>query len=185
MAFGIPGDAVTAVMLGALTIHGIQPGPLFMSQQPTLAYGIFGAYLLAHFLMIAIMFIGVRWFLRIVTVRKSILFPIILVLCTVGAFALDNTMANVYVLLLFGLIGYGMVKGGLPLAPLILGVILGDQIEINLVRAVMTDSNPWLFLTRPISGGLLFASVASVAFALWQHRRVQKKIAVADGDADF
>jgi putative tricarboxylic transport membrane protein len=185
MAFGIPGDAVTAVMLGALTIHGIQPGPLFMSQQPTLAYGIFGAYLLAHFLMIAIMFIGVRWFLRIVTVRKSILFPIILVLCTVGAFALDNTMANVYVLLLFGLIGYGMVKGGLPLAPLILGVILGDQIEINLVRAVMTDSNPWLFLTRPISGGLLLASVASVAFALWQHRRVQKKIAAADGDADF
>jgi putative tricarboxylic transport membrane protein len=185
MAFGIPGDAVTAVMLGALTIHGIQPGPLFITQQPTLAYGIFAAYLLAHVIMIVIMFIGVRWFLRIVMVPKAILFPVIVVLCVVGAFALDNTMANVYVLLLCGLLGYGMVKGGLPLAPLILGVILGDQIEINLVRAIMTDSNPWLFLTRPISGGLLAAAVISVAFALWQHRRAQKKGAVPEDGADF
>ena len=101
MAFGIPGDAVTAVMLGALTIHGIQPGPLFISQNPKLAYGIFAAYLIAHVLMIFIMLIGVRWFLRIVTVPKAILFPVILVLCVIGAYALDNTMANVYVLLLF------------------------------------------------------------------------------------
>src|SRR5919197_382684 len=72
MAFGIPGDAVAAVMLGALTIHGIQPGPLFISQQPTLAYGIFAAYLLAHVIMIVFMFVGVRWFLRVVTVPKSI-----------------------------------------------------------------------------------------------------------------
>jgi putative tricarboxylic transport membrane protein len=186
MAFGIPGDAVTAVMLGALTIHGIQPGPLFISQEPKLAYGIFAAYLLGHFIMIAIMLVGVRWFLRIVLVPKSILFPIILVLCVVGAFALNNTMANVYVLVLCGLLGYGMVKGGLPLAPLILGVILGDQIEINLVRSLMTDDNLWLFFTRPISGLLLFLSVASVVFALWPHKRAQKKGAVPEEDgADF
>lgn len=185
MAFGIPGDAVTAVMLGALTIHGIQPGPLFISQEPKLAYGIFAAYILGHFIMIAIMLVGVRWFLRIVLVPKSILFPIILVLCVVGAFALNNTMANVYVLVLCGLLGYGMVKGGLPLAPLILGVILGDQIEINLVRSLMTDENLWLFFTRPISGLLLFLSVASVVFALWQHKRAQKKGAVEDDGADF
>jgi len=185
MAFGIPGDAVTAVMLGALTIHGIQPGPLFISQEPKLAYGIFAAYLLGHFIMIAVMFAGVRYFLRIVTVPKAILFPIILVLCVVGAYALNNTMANVYVLLLCGVLGYAMVKGGLPLAPLILGVILGDQIEINLVRSVMTDADPWLFLTRPISGGLLVASVLSMAAAFWQHRHARKKSAHAEGDADF
>jgi len=185
MAFGIPGDAVTAVMLGALTIHGIQPGPLFISQEPKLAYGIFAAYVLAHFLMLAIMFVGVRWFLRVVLVPKSILFPVILVLCVVGAYALNNTMANVYVLLLCGVLGYAMVKGGLPLAPLILGVILGDQIEINLVRSIMTDSNAWLFLTRPISGGLLAAAAASMAFAFWQHRQAQKKSAAAGGEADF
>jgi putative tricarboxylic transport membrane protein len=184
MAFGIPGDAVTAVMLGALTIHGIQPGPLFITQEPKLAYGIFGAYIVGHFLMLAILFVGVRWFLRIVMVPKAVLFPVILVLCTVGAYALNNTMANVYVLALFGLVGYGMVKGGLPLAPLILGVILGDQIEINLIRAVMTDANPWLFLTRPISGGLLAAAVASMAFAIWQHRRAKGKLPAESG-ADY
>jgi putative tricarboxylic transport membrane protein len=186
MAFGIPGDAVTAVMLGAMTIHGIQPGPLFISQEPKLAYGIFAGYIVAHFLMVAILFVGVRWMLKVVMVPKSILVPVILVLCVVGAYALNNTMANIYVLLAFGVIGYLMVKGGLPLAPLILGVILGDQIEINLVRAIMTDANPVMFLTRPISGLLLALSVASVVLALWQHRRHRAKHGAAEDDgADF
>lgn len=186
MAFGIPGDAVTAVMLGALAIHGIQSGPLFISQQPTLAYGIFAAYLLAHPIMVVIMAVAVRWSLRVVSIPKALLFPVVLVLCVVGAYALNNTMANVYVLLVFGLLGYAMVRTGLPLAPFILGVILGDQIEINLIRAIMSDSDPWLFVTRPISGALLALSVASVAFALWQHRRTQRKRAAAgEGGADF
>ena len=73
--------------------------------------------------------------------------------------------------------GYALVKLGFPLAPLILGVILGDQIEINLVRAIMTDGNPWLFLTRPISGTLIALSVASVVLALWQHHRTKARLA--------
>jgi putative tricarboxylic transport membrane protein len=185
MAFGIPGDAVTAVMLGALTIHGIQSGPLFIAQNAQLAYGIFAAYLVAHPLMVAIMWAGSRWMLRVTTVPKAVLFPAVLVLCVIGAYALNNTMSNVYVLLVFGLFGYAMVKFGFPLAPFILGVILGDQIEINLVRAIMTDSNPWLFLTRPISGALIGLSVGSVLLALWQHRRQRKRLADAGGDADF
>jgi putative tricarboxylic transport membrane protein len=183
MAFGIPGDAVTAVMLGALTIHGIQSGPLFISQNAQLAYGIFAAYLLAHPIMVLILAVGARWMLRVVSVPKAALFPVVLVLCVVGAYALNNTMANVYVLLAFGVLGYLMVKLGFPLAPFILGVILGDQIEINLIRSIMTDSDPWLFVTRPISGVLLAASVASIAAALWQHRRMQRKAAAAGGDA--
>jgi putative tricarboxylic transport membrane protein len=185
MAFGIPGDAVTAVMLGALTIHGIQSGPLFISQHPTLAYGIFAAYLLAHPIMVAILAVAARWMLRVVTVPKAALFPVVLVLCVIGAYALNNTMSNVYVLLAFGVLGYLMVKFGFPLAPFILGVILGDQIEVNLIRAIMTDPNPWLFVTHPISGLLLAASVASIAFALWQHRRMSGRLAAAEGDADF
>ena len=79
-----------------------------------------------------------------------------------------------------------MVKARFPLAPLILGLILGDQIEANMVRALMTDKNPWFFFTRPISGLLLFLSVASVVFALWQHRRSQKRVAATDEpDVDF
>ncbi len=183
MAFGIPGDAVTAVMLGALTIHGIQSGPLFISQHAKLAYGIFAAYIVAHFIMVLVVALGARFALRVVTVPKSVLFPTVLVLCVVGAYALSNVMANVYILAVFGLLGYLLVKGGFPLAPLILGVILGDQIEINLIRAIMTDPNPWLFFTHPISGGLLAASVASVAFALWQHRRHRLRVA-GQGDAE-
>ena len=185
MAFGIPGDAVTAVMLGALTIHGIQSGPLFISQNAQLAYGMFAAYILAHPLVLILLFLGVRWVLRIVIVPKSILFPVVLVLCVVGAYALGNAMATVYVLLASGVLGYLMVKFGFPLAPFILGVILGDQIEINLVRSLMTDSNLWLFVTRPISALLLGMAVASIVLSLWQHRRMQKKSAVAEGAADF
>jgi putative tricarboxylic transport membrane protein len=182
MAFGIPGDAVTAVMLGALTIHGIQSGPLFISQNAPLAYGMFAAYILAHPLVLILLALGVRWVLRIVIVPKSILFPVVLVLSVVGAYALGNTMAIVYVLLASGVLGYAMVKFGFPLAPFILGVILGDQIEINLVRSIMTDADPWLFITRPISGLLLGASVLSILAALWQHRRMQRRAAQVDND---
>jgi putative tricarboxylic transport membrane protein len=186
MAFGIPGDAVTAVMLGAMIIHGIQPGPLFMTQEPKVAYGIFAVYLLAHPIMMVLQWLLARFYLRIVQVPKSVLIPVILVLCVVGAYALNNVMANVYSLLLFGILGYALVKLGFPLATLILGVILGDQIEVNLVRALMTDSDVWLFITRPISGAMLGMAVLSVVFALWQHRRQYRLATVAaEPDTDF
>ena len=175
MAFGIPGDAVTAVMLGALTIHGISSGPLFISQNTQLAYGIFAAYLLAHPIMVIIIALSTRFVMRVVAVPQAMLFPIVLVLCVVGAFALNNTMAGVYILAAFGVLGYAMAKVGLPLAPFILGVILGDQIEINLVRALMTDDDRWLFFTRPISGTLLALSAISIAAALWQHQRYVRR----------
>ncbi len=175
MAFGIPGDAVTAVMLGAMIIHGIQPGPLFIAQQPRIAYGIFAAYLIAHPIMLVLQWLSARFYLRVLSVPKSVLTPIVLVFCVVGAYALNNIMENVYVLLLFGVVGYLLVKFGFPLAPLILGVILGDQIEVNLVRALMTDADPWLFLTRPISGAMLALSLLSVILALWQHRRQYRR----------
>jgi putative tricarboxylic transport membrane protein len=184
MAFGIPGDAVTAVMLGAMTIHGIQSGPLFVSQHPTIAYGIYAAYLLAHPLMVLICAVGARLFLRVVTVPNSMLIPNVMVLCVIGAFALNNIMEDVAVLLLFGVIGYALVKARFPLAPLILGLILGDQIEVNLLRAIMSDPDPWLFFTRPISGFLLALSVASVIFAVWQHRRQKGRVKESE-DPDF
>jgi putative tricarboxylic transport membrane protein len=175
MAFGIPGDAVTAVMLGAMTIHGIQSGPLFVSQNPGLAYGIYAAYLLAHPMMVLIMAASSRLMLRITQVRLAVLAPVVLVLCMIGAYAVNNTISNVHVLLVFGVLGYALVKAGFPLAPLILGLILGDQIELNLVRAFMTDDNPLLFLTRPISGALLASAVLWAGLAVWQHLRHQRR----------
>jgi len=171
-------------MLGAMTIHGIQSGPLFVSQNPALAYGIYAAYILAHLLMVLIIWVSTFFVLRLTSVRLAVLGPIVLVLCVIGAYALNNTMDSVYVLLIFGVFGYVLVKAGFPLAPLILGLILGDQIELNLIRSIMTDSNPWLFITRPISGGLLAASALSVALAVWQHLRHRKRT-VAEEDTDF
>jgi putative tricarboxylic transport membrane protein len=187
MAFGIPGDAVTAVMLGALTIHGIQPGPLFIPQHPKVAYGIYAAYLIALPLMVLVIWAGSRMWLSVIAIPKSILIPIVLVLSVVGAYALGNSMNAVYVLLIFCVIGYAMVKAAIPLAPLILGVVLGDQIEANLIRALSTDADPWLFVTRPISGLMLAAAVASVALAVWQHRReARRSTPVTDEpDTDF
>jgi putative tricarboxylic transport membrane protein len=187
MAFGIPGDAVTAVMLGALTVHGIQPGPLFISQHPEVAYGIYGAYIVSLPLMVLVIWIGSRAWLRVIMTPKSILIPVILVLSVIGAYALGNSMNDVYVLGLFCVIGYAMVKARIPLAPLILGVVLGDAIESNLIRAVSTEPNPWLFITRPISGLLLVASVASIGFAVWQHRRERQRLAAGpeEEDTDF
>ena len=132
MAFGIPGDAVTAVMLGALIIHGIQPGPFFVTTNAPIAYGMFAAYFLAHPLMLIIEALFIRFALRVVNLRLHILAPVVLVLCVVGSYALNNIIENVWTFFIFGVVGYLMVKTGFPLAPLILGVILGDQIEIEL-----------------------------------------------------
>ena len=182
MAFGIPGDAVTAVMLGALIIHGIQPGPLFVTTHTRVAYGMFVAYFLAHFLTVVVEWAMLRYFLRVILIPQAILTPIILVLCGIGSFALNNIIENVWTFFFFGIIGYLMVKFGFPLAPIILGVVLGDQLEVNYIRAIMTDADPWLFLTRPISGTLLVLSVVSVALSLWQRRRGAPKPAEAEAD---
>lgn len=171
MAFGIPGDAVTAVMLGALIIHGIAPGPLFITTNTDVAYGMFAAYILTHFVTVAASWVLLRYGLRVILTPLPVLIPIILVLSALGSYALNNIMENVWTLFFFGVVGYAMVKLGFPLAPLILGVVLGDQLETNYIRAVMTDADPWLFVTRPLSGVLLALSVVSVAVALWQRRR--------------
>jgi len=171
MAFGIPGDAVTAVMLGALIIHGIAPGPTFIASRPHLAYGIFGAYFAATVLTVVLEAGLLRLVLRVVRAPVHLLVPVILVLAAVGTYALNNLVANIWVLFAFGIVGYLMVKTGFPLAPLILGVILGDQIEVNLIRALMTEPNPLLFVTRPLSGLMLALAAASFALGVYQQRR--------------
>jgi putative tricarboxylic transport membrane protein len=189
MAFGIPGDAVTAVMLGALIIHGIQPGPTFVTLNAKVAYGMFVAYFLAHVLTVLYEWAGLRFALRVVVLPLHILAPVILVLCVIGSYALNNIIENVWTFFLFGILGYLMVKTGFPLAPLILGVILGDQIEVNFIRAIMTSSDWTLFFTRPWSGIMLGLAVLSFGYALWQRRRAALREAArparAEADVEF
>ena len=175
MAFGIPGDAVTAVMLGALIIHGIQPGPLFVTTNAPIAYGMFAVYFLAHPLMVIIEGLFLRFALPVVKLPLYLLAPIVLVLCVIGSYALNNIIENVWTFFIFGVLGYLMVKTGFPLAPIILGVILGDQIETNYIRAVMTDADWTLFFIRPWSGVMLALAVLSFGYSLWQRRRAAKR----------
>jgi putative tricarboxylic transport membrane protein len=166
LALGIPGDAVTAVMLGALLIHGVQPGPLLLTDPRTsqLAYGVIVGYLFATVLTLLVQVWGMGLFVRLVYVPYHVLVPGILVLCGLGAFVLNNRLFDVWVLLGFGLLGYFLVKHGFELAPFIIGFLLGPIAEINVKRALQASSDPTLFLTRPISALLLLLAAAAVAY---------------------
>lgn len=174
MAFGIPGDATTAMMLGVLLIHGIQPGPMLMSSQPILSYGVFISFFIAAIFMLFVQWYGIRFFLLVNRIPYHHLVPGILLLCVVGSFAINNRLFDVMVLLLFGLIGYWMVMNKFPLAPFILGIILSPMLETNLRQAIATDPNLWLFISRPISGVLIGLSVISLAYGIYNSRKSNK-----------
>ncbi|MFQ5683908.1 MAG: tripartite tricarboxylate transporter permease [Candidatus Binatia bacterium] len=171
IALGIPGDITVAVMLGALLIHNVIPSPTFITEEPVLVYGIFVAFFTAHFVMIALQAFGMRVFLRVTRLPKYILASTVLIFCATGVFALHNVTFDIWTLFWFGILGYLMRKFGFPLAPMILGVILGDIAEVNLNRAYMSDPNPLLFFTRPISLFFVILAVISLLFPFWQQYR--------------
>ncbi|SFP63333.1 tripartite tricarboxylate transporter permease [Pseudomonas borbori] len=166
MTLGIPGDTVTAILLGGFLIHGIQPGPLLFISQGPLVYTIFAALIVATVLMLFMEFYGLRLFIKLLDVPKHILLPIILVLCVVGAFGLSSRLFDVWSILVFGLLGYVFVKAGMPAAPFIIGFILGPMAETNLRRGLMlSDGNFVAFLGNPIAATFLGLALA---FVLWQ-----------------
>ncbi len=173
IALGIPGDISVAVMLGALLIHNVIPSPTFISEEPVLVYGIFVAFFLAHFVMILLQAVGMRLFLKVAILPKYVLASTVLFFCATGVFALHNITFDIWTLFWFGVLGYLMKKFGFPLAPMILGVILGDLAEINLNRAYMSDPNPFLFFSRPISLFFIVLAVISLVFPFWQRVRHQ------------
>jgi putative tricarboxylic transport membrane protein len=175
MALGIPGDVTAAIMLGALLIHDIIPSPTFISEEPVLAYSIFIAFFGATFMMIAMQSFMLRVFVLVTKVRMYVLASIILGFCGIGVFALQNVTFDLWTLLWFGILGFIMRHFGFPLAPMILGVVLGNIAELNLARAlaITTDLSP--FVTRPWSLFFLIIAVFSALFPLFQSHRGKKK----------
>lgn len=176
LALGIPGDGVTAMMLGGFMIHGLTPGPLLFKTNADFVYGIFAACLVANVIMLMLEFFGLRIYVKLLKIPKYLLMPVIIVLCTVGAFSVNSQVFNVWCILLFGVIGYLIVKGGLPIAPAILGFILGPLVETNLRRGLMlTEGNFLGFLERPIALTFLVVAVLALVVPLFsaytQHRR--------------
>jgi len=174
MALGIPGDVVTAVMLGALLIHDVVPSPSFIGDEPVLAYGIFIAFFLSNFLMLGTQAIALRAFLLVTRIPMYMLAGVILAYCAIGVFSLHNVEFDIWTLFWFGLLGYTMRVLGFPLAPMILGVVLGNIAEINLSRAVAISDDLTLFLTRPWSLFFLTISVFSAVFPWYQKARGRK-----------
>jgi putative tricarboxylic transport membrane protein len=179
IALGIPGSAVTAVLLSALMVHGINPGPLLITNEPNLVGGIFIAFLIASFFMLITQFLGIRLFVRVTEVPTQILFPIIMVLCVTGTFVLNNRITDIYLLFVIGIVGYLFSKYKFALAPIIIGVILGPIAEVNLRRAFMANPDWTLFFTRPISLAFLILAVLSIGFTIWQTRKLKKREAGA------
>ena len=171
MALGIPGDIVTAIMIGALMIHNIIPGPSFIQDEPLLAYGVFIAFFAAHFFMVVLQAFALRLFLLVTRIPMYILASVILAYCAIGVFALHNITFDIWVMFGFGVIGYFMRKLGFPLAPMILGVVLGKLAELNIARAIGISDDYSLFLTRPWSLFFLIMAIVSVLFPFYQNAK--------------
>ena len=174
MALGIPGDIVTAVMLGALLIHDVIPSPAFIAEQPRIAYAIFIAFFFANFLVLGLQAGALRGFVLITKVKMYMLASVILVYCGIGVFSLNNITNDMWTLAIFGVIGYGMRSLGFPLAPMILGVVLGPIAERWLSRSLALSTDPVEFLTHPWSLLFLTISVFSIWFSLYQRDRGKK-----------
>jgi len=175
MALGIPGDVTAAVMLGALLIHDVVPSPTFIAEEPVLAYSIFLAFFAATFMMLGLQSVMLRVFVMVTKIRMYMLAGIILGFCGIGVFAINNVEFDLWTLLWFGILGFVMRYYGFPLAPMILGVVLGNIAELNLARcmAITTDLTP--FVTRPWSLFFLIIAVFSAAFPIYQAHRGRKK----------
>ncbi len=170
LTLGIPGDAVTAILLGGLMIHGIQPGPLLFRDQAPLVNAIFITYLFSSILIFAFMMLGgVRLFVRALRLPKYVLLPVVVVLCVAGVYNESYAVVDVYSVVVFGIVGFIFRRAGLPVFPVIIAMILGPMFEVHLRTALMSSAGSLTpFVTRPISLGLLVVSVLVVALSLWK-----------------
>lgn len=172
LTLGIPGDTVTALLLGGLTLHGITPGPLLFQTEGKLVYAIFAALIVANIFMLIAEFFGIRVFVKLLKIPKFMLFPVIIAICIVGSYSLNNRIFDVLTILIFGIIGYLMSKKEYPISPAILGFILGPITELNLRRGLMYSNGSFLaFFKKPIAGFLIILSIMFVIFTLWKNIR--------------
>lgn len=172
MVLGVPGDVLTALLLGALMIQGLAPGPLLFSEHGDVVSGIFGSFFVAQAAMLVIGLFAIRIAGKIVHVPTPILMPIVLVLCTVGSFATNNATFDLWIAAAFGFLGYLMIKGGFPQPPLLLALILGPIAESNFRRALSISRNDLsIFITSPIACAILAISLLIVLRTIWEEAR--------------
>jgi putative tricarboxylic transport membrane protein len=166
LTLGIPGDPVTAMLLGGLMIHGITPGPMLLQTNGVFFYAIFMALMIGNVMMLITEFFGIKLFVKLLEIPKHYLFPVIVVLCAVGAFGSTNRVFNIFAMVLCGIIGFLMDKYRFPLTPIILSFILGPLVEMNLRRGLMfTDGSFFAFFKSPIAAVFLFLAILSLVLS--------------------
>ena len=162
LTFGIPGDLIAAILLGALLIHGIPVGPTLFTQHREVVYSVFAVLLLSIVMLYVVGRIGIWFFRRITDIPQIYILPIVLVLCVVGTFAVNNSMFDVWVMIIFGVLGYLMRRTGVPLPPLLIAFVLAPQTENALRQSlILSHGSPEILVTRPIS--LFFLLAAGLA----------------------
>jgi len=165
IALGIPGSVIDAILLGGLVIHGLTPGPLLFKYNPEVVYTMMAAVLLANIFMFLFMVASAGWLARLADTPRELLLPAVVVFCVVGSYGLNNRMFDIWVMLAFGLIGFGMEKLKIPLAPFVIGFVLAPIAEENLGAGLMASGGSYLpLITRPVS--LFFCMIAAVLL-LW------------------
>jgi putative tricarboxylic transport membrane protein len=163
LVLGIPGSAAAAVLLGVFLLHNVQPGPQIFVEQPDLVYTIFGAFLLSLILMFAVGVLGARPLIRVLSFPEVYVSAFVVLFAFIGALALRQSLSDVWITLAFGVIGFAMARSEYPIAPLVLGAILGPLAERHFVTTMISSGNDWtVFFTRPISGTLMVILVLLV-----------------------
>ncbi|AZV80196.1 Tat pathway signal protein [Parasedimentitalea marina] len=174
MALGLPGDIMTAIMLGALLVHDVIPSPSFISDEPMIAYSIFLAFFVANFMMLFLQSITLRGFVLVTKVKMYMLTAVILFYCAVGIFALNNIAYDMWTLLIFGILGFVMRALGFPIVPIVLGVVLGQIAEVRLSQVYARGDGLDVFLTRPWALFFILLSGFSIMFPSYQKQRGKK-----------
>src|SRR5438105_11433306 len=161
LTLGIPPNAVMALMVGAMTIHNIQPGPQVMTSNPGLFWGLIVSMWIGNLMLVVLNLPLIGMWVKLLTVPYRLLYPAILLFCAIGVSSLNNTAFDVVLTAIFALFGYWLVKQDFEPAPILLGFLLGPLLEVNLRRALLLSRGDWsVFLTRPLSAGLLAGAAA-------------------------
>ena len=181
LTLGVPGDIVVAIMLGALMIQGLVPGPLLFTEHPDVVYGIFTALGVSNILMLVMGLLAVRPLAKVLLVPTTVLMPAVLTLCIVGGYAVNNSTFDLYIVFGFGILGYLMAKINMPASPLLLSMILSPIAETNFRRAlVISDGDYSVFVTSPISLCVLLVTLGVIVRTVLVEIRTRKKMAEAE-----
>jgi putative tricarboxylic transport membrane protein len=183
MTLGIPGDSVTAMLLGGLIIHGLQPGPRLFIEKPDIVVGIFTTLLIATVMMVLLQMIGIKIFIRILSIPVSLLSPILVILSLVGSFALRNSFFDVIIAIILGGFGFLLSKGDFPMSPAILGLVLGSMFEGEVRRSLkLSGGSLDIFYTRPVPCALIILAIAVIVTSIINNKkRIKRENEISSG----